>query len=624
MNHVLLPLLTVIAMLMSSRVAHAEITTVILSENPDKTFTISADDEPTSTGTLAFRINALLPDDATINTCTLWVVPTEQPDPPRADQDVTVFLNKQQVGQWSAFSQTTEPYTAELRPGACAPTSSDFTLQTDSPFTSWDYHGGKTESAANQPRLIVTYDAPSRPNPVHSGRSTDWTYYKPAAFFASLLWEPPTGESLLANPVSHDGAVYMIAGSANARRLYRVRSAGPVATWPLDVPVEKGGFAFVTAWGHLQILTKDAIHSCDLQALGSQENVDQKNCQRSATDEKVTVNPDETPAMRPDGSLYFKHVEAQGSIVARNPVLKELWRTGRKATTVSPMTVSQSGHFAYVLAKIPVESPNEESIFVLLRIDTARGETVEQEIESEASKPLLVELLQPVVASKVVNKRSVDYVFAAGNTGDTGLLQLIAFGQEAPPQVVWSLPGKVAAEPVLSVVDGNSLVVVQNESLKRYTWFTPNKGANKKEDLNEEELLPEQRLPDVITLLLDGGDSVYIHRDKALYVYERPSEELSQKQELQFNPKWLFTADGALIGYDDANVYDFSPKALPDEPLPELVTRTIYSTDRITAPPDASQAISKGDQVILKGTRIELQSGFRWPLGATLKLQSVQ
>lgn len=634
MKKTLFALLTIIAAFISSGAVRAEITTVILSENTVPEFTVSAENDPKDTGTLTFSIGPAVPDGAPVNKCMLRVVPMPQPTPPRADQDVTVIWSGKQVGYWSAYSQTTEPYVAELMPEACASGLNDFTLKTESQYTKWDYYGGGAGIAANQPRLIVTYDLPT---PARSGQSTDWAYEKPASFFSSPLLELTDGQELLANPVFYDGAVYVIAAcpADRGRCLYRTTSAGRTSDGvPLvdeqdkGLAIEKNSFAFVTAWDRLQLITTNAIHSCDLTTLATLGSAGKLVCVATEPDKKITVNSGETPAMGPDGSLYFKNVKAQGSIVAYNPSLRELWRTtGLMPTTISPIALSVNGQYAYALANIATDTP----ISALLRIDTATGETVSKEIaykdeNGREVKPQLQKLLRPAVASKVINKRNVDYVFVAGNTSDTGILQLVAFDQSATPQVVWSRGGKVTTAPVLGVQDGNSLFVVQDGMLKRYLWYSTTEnstGAYSDSDMKEETL--NEGMTSVTSLLVDGGDSVYLYADKSLYAYQSASKEMSPAQKFEkFVPKLLFTPDGSLIGYDDFRVYDLSPNAETSLLLSTLVTGTVYSADTVTVQVGAGEAVNTGEWVILKGSSIKFQNGFRWPPGATLKLQSVQ
>jgi hypothetical protein len=623
MKKTLFALLTIITALISSGAARTEITTVILSNDTATSFTVSTDDSPTKKGTLEFSIGPALPDGAKVKECTLRVVPTQQPQPnaPRAGQDVTVLLSAKQVGQWSAYSQPTEPYAAELKPEACAPGSNVFTLKTDSKYTKWDYHGGGAGSTADRPRLIVTYDSP---NPLRSGQSTDWAYEKPVSFFSSPLLELSGGQKRLTNPVSYDGAVYVVVGSSDTRGLYRLAGSEKNTYRSLDFEVDDGAFAFVTAWGRLQLITNNAIHSCDLTTLGS---ADKLIC-KPTTSVKITVDSnEETPAIGPDGSLYFRDKQAQGSIFAYNPSLREIWSTELKLKEAT-IALSADGRYAYVLAKIPIKQENAEIMIALLRIDTATGETVLKEIENpEGVKPLLQELLRPAVVRKVINKRNVDYVFLAGNTSDTGILQLVAFDQNAQPKVVWSRTGKkITAAPMLSVKDGNALFVVQNGMLKRYLWYNTKEGstgAYSDSDMKEERL--KEKMADVTSLLVDRGDSLYICADKSIYAYQSASKTMSPAYKLGFNPKLLFMQDGSLIGCDDSRVYDFSPKALAEESWPKtLVTESIYSADNITVSADAGKAIKNGERVILKGSSIKIPNGFRWPLGATLKLQSVQ
>jgi hypothetical protein len=196
--------------------------------------------------------------------------------------------------------------------------------------------------------------------------------------------------------------------------------------------------------------------------------------------------------------------------------------------------------------------------------------------------------------------------------------------------VLWTRHGKVATFPILGVKDGNSLFVVQNGELKRYPWYSTEEGstgAYPDSAMKENEEKLAGGLPSVTTLLVDRGDSVYMYADKSksLYACQSASKTISPAHTLGFNPKLLFTPDGSLIGYDDSRVYDFSPKTLAEESWPKtLANGTIYSADSITVPADAVNNVENGERVILKGNSIKLPNGFRWPMGATLKLQSVQ
>lgn len=627
MTKALLAVLVVIAALVWSGALRAESTSVSLSNDMAGSLTIAAATTPTK-ATLTFDIPDF-PSHPTVMTCRLRVVPTPQPNPPRADQDVSVlWKDKQgkegQVGQWSAYSQTTKPYAAELKPEACAPGSRvSFELQTESQHTSWEYHGGAASPAANRPRLIVTYNSPTHPR---SGDSTGWNYAEPAGFFATPLWR---GE-MLANPVTYNGALYVVAACAspnNGRCLYRVAGAGNVRNWPLGFQVTAQSFAFVTAWGRLQIITENGIRSCDLTTLVALRSEDKLVCDATKDGEQITVQAKETPAMGPDGSLYFKNVKAEGRIVARNPKFQEIWRTRLKFTTVSPIALSANGRNAYMLADIPIQDTTAAKMIALLRVDTATGETVVHEIfhcgsnsvscgENDKLKPDLKTLLQPAVASKVIKvqggESTVDYVFVAGNTSDTGVLQLIMFEPCVPsskpcppPSMLWNQTGTVSTAPVLSV-DGNALFVAQGQdgTLTGYDWYnaTPQSTGAVSNPVGQ----ALKSLSAASTLFVDGSKRVY------------PCPKSNHCE---------FTVDGALIGYSDNAIYDLSPKYVPspkgatDVWPSSLKTGMIYSADRITAP--ATPGVNAGDRVILKGQRIGLPNKFRWPLGATLKAQSV-
>jgi hypothetical protein len=85
--------------------------------------------------------------------------------------------------------------------------------------------------------------------------------------------------------------------------------------------------------------------------------------------------------------------------------------------------------------------------------------------------------------------------------------------------------------------------------------------------------------------------------------------------------KLQFTDQGTLIGCGENDLFDFSPKLSGVMSPPALATGTIYSADTVRVPGDPG--VKSGDRVILKGNNITFPPNFRWPVEATLKLESV-
>ncbi len=386
--------LTMIAALMAPAAVRAQITTVILADEDQAKFTISDSDVPQVKAMLKFKIGPAPFPDATVTKWLLSVVPTKRvTGVDRAAQDVSVLLSNDEIGQWLADDRNTEPYTAPLKPGAFKPRPDNVVelgLENKSRLTAWDYNGGKAAKTADRPRLIVTYGSVMRSG--RSGQTTDWKYAEPSGFFTSPLLSDQT---LLANPVSYAGAVYAVATSPGGPSLYRAAGAKKVTSWKLafSAPISEKSFAFATAWGRLQIITKGAIGSCDLTKLGSPDTA--ASCDVTAGE--IKLDDGEAPAIGPDGSLYFKNVLAAGSIVAYNPARKEIWRTDLKFTTVSPIALNASGRYAYALAEIDEQSGRK---IYLVRVDTAMGKTVGKEVKYKDKNikevfPDLKELLRP-------------------------------------------------------------------------------------------------------------------------------------------------------------------------------------------------------------------------------------
>jgi hypothetical protein len=624
--------LLAVSIAISSGMLVAQVTTVFLPKEEGSTFKVAGGPE-NLTATLQFAINPAF--TAEVRDCSLRVVPTQKTK--IGQQDVTVFWNNKDVGDWPASPLKTRAYflVEDLPRESCAPQAgSVFTLKTESQATRWEYYGSGAAERENRPRLIVTYNLPA---PARSGDVTDWKYSNPASFFSSSLWSG--SGTTLTNPVSWEGAAYF-AASSGGTKLFRVAGAGNVANWPLNFTIDGVSFAFVTPWGQLRIVTNNAIYSCNLKKLESLKSTDFLPCEPPA--EGIALKAGEAPAMGPDGSLYFKNVKAGGSIVAYNPALQEIWRTGLLPTNVSPIAFNADGRYAYVLAKVAVEGPTH---YALLRIDTATGETGAYDIsyeenENEPVKPDFAQLLKPVVVSKVVTEAvngrplDVDYVFVAANTNETGVLQLVPFkvkvnGRrlDVPPRedtekfLVWNLMGKIAAPPVAGL-DGNSLFVAwQSGTIRRFPWFNTAKG---KEGAYPAAPESEKDKLGIVTgvskLLVDGGGSVYLVAEGSLSVIPAGSKPVASSSINVAGRTLGFTDDGTLIGYGANDLFDYSPKSGAPISPSALATGTIYSAGTVTLPANPGM---KDGQVIIKGNNLQIPLNFQWPPGATLKLQSI-
>ena len=363
--------LTIIAALMSPAAVRAQVTTVILADEDQAKFTIS---DSKGKAVLKFKIGPAPFPDAKVTKWLLGVVPTKRDaDEDRDDQDVSILSSNERgrpvVGRRYEGGTVHCPFEAGgIQTGAGQRPRTG--LKNRSKGTAWDYNGGKAAKTADRPRLIVTYGSvkPPRPAPGRSGQTTDWKYAEPSGFFTSPLLSDQT---LLANPVSYAGAVYVVATSPGGPSLNRVAGAKEVTSWKLAFsgPISEKSFASATAWGRLQIITKGAIGSCDLTKLGSPNMA--ANCDVTAGE--IKPGDAETPAMGPDGSLYFKNVVAAGSIVAYNPARKEIWRTDLKFTTVSPICAERERSLR--VRSRGNRRPAGRKIY-LVRVDTATGETV--------------------------------------------------------------------------------------------------------------------------------------------------------------------------------------------------------------------------------------------------------
>jgi hypothetical protein len=646
--------LAFIAAVLSLGTARAQITTVILADEAGgvPTFEISKfEGQPSRTATLKFVIGPPPYAGAKVTEWRLRVVPTTPtPGSTRKDQDVIVRSGGEvgdPVKRLSVYDRTPGPQDFRLDLAGFKKEGNVQTLFLETPTvpSNWSYYCGRAPDKANRPRLILTYGSLSPP-PARSGDSTDWKYAETSGHFSSTLLAG--GAVLLANPVSYDGAVYVIASPGPT--LYRLAGAQPVTRLTLPRVITQDSFAFATTWGRLQIITQGALASYDLRTLGDRG----PELFVPPGGQSIGTVYGEPPAMGPDGTVYFKRVGGAvanaGSVFAYNPSLKEIWTTALKFTKVSRVTLNASGRFAYALVEVPVDPMKADSVkqTMLVRIATASGESVAERIQYRDTAGLrfmdLDELLPPVVATRA----NVDYVFVAGNkkNANTGLMQLRyrkagdqnTAGDENTT-LVWTRHGKVATAPVLSVLEGNSLFAVQDGQLKQYPWFHE-KGAVADSNMNAIVLRDQpSELSEAVALLIDAADSLFVQTRVAtenkdrLFVSVRSSDSPPKwkpldGQDLPSTVNLLFTTEGALIGYDHSHVYDLSPQqSLSQEKMTvdmsKLANKTIYSAQHVTVKPNTAGQLNDGDQAILKGQSISFPKDFIWPKGKILKAQVV-
>jgi hypothetical protein len=425
--------------------------------------------------------------------------------------------------------------------------------------------------------------------------------------------------------------VYFVAGSPAVAespvKLYRVALGENPRSWELKgKKVASGSFIFITGWGRLRIVTQDAIHSCDLNVLQRPNKYDDTQaCTTEESPKEVTVNSNEPPAMGADGTLYFKNVKAGGSVVAFNPSSQELWRTDFVFTAVSPISLDASGRYAYLLGVIKDGDNKKAELFA---IDTVSGQTFNRVIaykqDNQNIEPDLATLWKPAVVTKVEQEDSVDYVFVAGNTNNTGVLQLVKFDGKSLA-VEWDQLGKITAPPVVSV-DGNS-VLVASVAIARFEWYSadPNKtGVFAKTGLKTHILANNYQAS---RIFVDGGGLVYVEENNNWYVYDAsPASPNKPRVFMQIERAALdsqFTEDGRLILWTGSSLDTIIPKSDRKEVPKALVSGTIYSADTVDPEALSSSEVKRGDRVILRGTQVTFPEKFNWPVGATLTVQGI-
>ena len=121
--------------------SRAEMSSVILSEDKAATIVIGKA-ERQAPYTIAFplsQMTPLLPPNHKVLRCELRIVASLTAREKLSDQDVAVFSNDQQIGQWSAYYKQSNgpangpvPYRVGLDPGFCNPTK-DLSLQIEEP-----------------------------------------------------------------------------------------------------------------------------------------------------------------------------------------------------------------------------------------------------------------------------------------------------------------------------------------------------------------------------------------------------------------------------------------------------------------------------------------------------------
>jgi hypothetical protein len=623
--------------------SRAEMSSVILSEDKAATIVIGKAERQTPY-TIAFPISQmtpLLPPNPKVLRCELRIVALLTAGEKLSDQDVAVSSNDQQIGQWSAYykqpngpSNGPVPYRVRLDPEYCKPTKDlSLKLKNLSEATNWTYFGGGAGILSEQPRLIVSFESAASASRTGLAPSTSWKYDEPnGAFGASLAKRL----HLLTNPVFWNGALYFVSDEQQGERLFRMIDRTNTVDWPLNIRITPESLAFVTTQGRLGIVTRNFIYYCDLSRLASTEPV---SCATLET--KTPIDRREPPMMGEDGSLYLKNLADGGALVGYNSLMQKLWVTPVKATRVSPITLSDDGRSAFVLASIDKGSVMATAGTYLLRIDTATGEIIWHEITvpnktqpQTLKRPGLDRFLKPIVVSRRISDAIADYVFVGGN----GLLQLYVSvrredGQPSELVQKWTDEG---ADPIATALigDGSSILEItgygrrSEAGLRRLIWF----------DQGALERPKEAPLPFAVPGNFEGNS--FIVSDGAGLVYLRDSRNSLAVVDIMENklvtqdiknaspPSGLgFTSDGALIEYSQSDIWDRSPmKIIPNNgelSVAKLSSGNIYSSEKVTVLPDSATGLEPKGMVVLKGRQISLPSDFTWPIGPSLLVRNV-
>jgi hypothetical protein len=623
--------------------SRAEMSSVILSEDKAATIVIGRAERQTPY-TIAFPLSQMtpsLPPNPKVLRCELRIVASLTAGEKLSDQDVAVFSNDQQIGQWSAYYKQPNgpangpvPYRVGLDPEFCKPSKElSLKLKNLSEATNWTYFGGGAEILSDQPRLIVSFDSPASASETGLAPSTGWKYDEPnGAFGASLA----KGLHLLTNPVFWNGALYFANDEGGSRRLFRLNDRTNTAGWPLNVSITPGSFAFVTPQGRLEIVTRDFIYYCDLSRLASTEPV---SCTTLGTN--TTIDRREPPVMSEDGSLYLKNLEDGGAVVGYNSLRQKLWVTPVKATRVSPITLTDDGLYAFVLASIDKGSVIATAGTYLLRIDTATGEIIWHEITVPdktrqpqiVKRPSLDRFLKPIVVSRRTGDAIADYVIVGG----TGLLQLYLSvrREDAPPsQLVQKWTDEETPIATVLVDDGNSILEITRSGrdsgagLRRLIWF--NQGAMEQPTKVSLALAAPWNLNGNSFIVTDGGGLAYLRDSSNSFAVVDLVNNKFVTQDIKNAPPPSglgFTSSGVLIEYSDSDMWDRSPmQIIPNNgtlSVKRLSSGKIYSSENVTVSPDSATALEQKGMVILNGRQISLPNGFTWPIGASLLVRNV-
>jgi hypothetical protein len=622
----------------------AEMSSVILSEDKAATIVIGKAERQTPY-TISFPISQmtpLLPPDPKVLRCELRIVASLTAGEKLSDQDVAVFSNDQQIGQWSAYYKQPNgpangpvPYRVGLDPEFCKPIKElSLKLKNLSEATNWTYFGGGAGKLSDQPRLIVSFESPATASGTGLTPSTTWKYDEPnGAFGASLA----KGLHLLTNPVFWNGALYFANDEGTSGRLFRLIDRTNTADWPLNVSITPGSFAFVTPQGRLEIVTRDFIYYCDLSRLSSTEPV---SCTTLGTN--TTIDRREPPVMSEDGSLYLKNLADGGALVGYNSLRQKLWVTPFKATRVSPTTLSDDGLYAFVLASIDKGSVIATAGTYLLRIDTATGEIIWHEITVPdktrqpqiVKRPSLDRFLKPIVVSRRIGDAIADYVIVGG----TGLLQLYASvrredGQSSELVQKWT---DEETNPIATALvdDGNSILEITRSGrdseagLRRLNWF--NQGAMEQPAKVSLAFAAPWNFNGNSFIVTEGGGLAFLRDSGNSFAVVDTVKNNFVMQDITNAqpPSGLgFTSGGVLIEYSDSDIWDRSPmQIIPNNgtlSVKRLSSGKIYSSENVTVSPDSATGLEPKGMVILNGRQISLPNGFTWPIGASLLVRNV-
>ncbi len=288
-------------------------------------------------------------------------------------------------------------------------------LTTITQYVKSEWYSLQPECGANcQPRLILEYEVKGTPVTQSDGLPA---VQSPKAFLPTQPPAPPTfyyvtrefPKAYSNTPVFYGNLVYLLTDTQGTKALLAL---DPLGNQVGQMSLEKGDlgkYLLVSKSGRLYIVGENKIVYVDLDPKNP-ASLPAQPTKKLPFDAAPGLKPTVSPALGPDGSLYFVNNQ---EVYGLNPDLQQLWMVTPPlgALGTSRLTVGPSGAFVYLTAQ------NDG----LITVNAQTGESCRNTLSNQDElKKVDSTLYAPVV---IRHPDGTEIIYAAANSITGGVLE---------------------------------------------------------------------------------------------------------------------------------------------------------------------------------------------------------